>query len=69
MPGWHDISCGYHGDDGALFINSGAGQCPTADFGPSGVYGVGDTVGAGLNMATGEVFFTLNGVRRDAGRF
>ncbi|KAF1350490.1 ankyrin [Lizonia empirigonia] len=67
MPGWHDISCGYHGDDGALFINSGTGQCPTADFGPSGMYGVGDTVGAGLNMATGEVFFTLNGVRRNAG--
>ncbi|KAJ8108493.1 hypothetical protein OPT61_g8136 [Boeremia exigua] len=67
MPGWYDISCGYHGDDGALFINSGTGKFPTNDFGPSGMYGVGDTVGAGLNMATGEVFFTLNGVRRNTG--
>lgn len=69
MPGWYDISCGYHGDDGALFVNSGEGLTPTDAFGVEGMYGAGDTVGAGLNMTTGEVFFTLNGQRLDSGRF
>ncbi|KAJ4401067.1 hypothetical protein N0V91_008208 [Didymella pomorum] len=67
MPGWYDMSFAYHGDDGGLFISVGFGRNPTTDFGTRGTYGVGDTVGAGLNLETGEGFFTLNGKRKDAG--
>jgi hypothetical protein len=68
MPGWYDMSFAYHGDDGGLFISVGFGRNPTTDFGTRGTYGVGDTVGAGLNLETGEGFFTLNGKRKDAGK-
>ena len=70
MPGWYNTSFGYHGDDGGLFINDGAGaQAPSNDFGSGGVYGLDDTVGAGINMETGAGFFTLNGKRRDVGEW
>lgn len=68
MPGWYESSFAYHGDDGELFINfEEMGQSPSNDFGSQGKYGVGDTVGAGINTVTGQGFFTLNGKRLDIG--
>eukprot|EP01122_Echinamoeba_exundans_P014863 TRINITY_DN6832_c0_g1_i1.p1 TRINITY_DN6832_c0_g1~~TRINITY_DN6832_c0_g1_i1.p1 ORF type:complete len:1146 (-),score=120.68 TRINITY_DN6832_c0_g1_i1:215-3652(-) len=54
-PGWYATSYGYHGDDGRAFFSSGTG-CP---WGPR--FTEGDTVGLGINFASGEVFFTKNG--------
>lgn len=68
MPGWCKGSWGYHGDDGCLFIAGGDGKRPTADFGDSGRFHSGDTVGCGLDMKTGEGFCTLNGKRLDMGK-
>lgn len=68
MPGWYDISFGYHSDDGSLYVNFGEkGQNPTSDFGLQGQYGIGDTVGVGLNLETGEGFVTHNGIKKDVG--
>lgn len=57
MPGHAASSWGYHGDDGKKFNN------------PLGVglryndsYNTGDTVGCGINIKTGKLFFTKNGV-------
>ncbi|XP_057469641.1 ran-binding protein M homolog [Actinidia eriantha] len=46
---------GYHGDDGLLYHGQGKGDT----FGPT--YTAGDTVGAGINYASQEFFFTKNG--------
>lgn len=57
MPGWADTSWGYHGDDGKRFNNSyGIGMRY------AGTYNVHDTIGCGINMKTGKLFFTKNGV-------
>ena len=56
MPGWHATSWGYHGDDGMKFnisLEQGLRYSKT--------YTNNDTVGCGINMQTGKVFFTLNG--------
>lgn len=57
MPGWAASSWGYHGDDGKKFNN------------PLGLglryndpYNTGDIVGCGINIKTGKLFFTKNGV-------
>lgn len=55
QPGWEANSCGYHGDDGYIYRGHGKGE----RFGPT--YTTGDTVGAGINYATQEFFFTKNG--------
>lgn len=55
QPGWEANSFGYHGDDGLLYRGQGKGEA----FGPT--YGSGDTVGAGINYASHEFFFTKNG--------
>ncbi|KAJ6841326.1 ran-binding protein 10-like [Iris pallida] len=55
QPGWEANSCGYHGDDGYIYRGHGKGE----PFGPT--YTTGDTVGAGINYATQEFFFTKNG--------
>lgn len=55
QPGWEPNTFGYHGDDGRVFHNSGFGT----PFGPT--YTTGDTVGAGINNASQDVFFTKNG--------
>lgn len=56
MPGWEPGSYGYHGDDGKLFHGLGIGDA----FGPT--FSTGDTVGAGINYATQEILFTVNGL-------
>lgn len=62
MPGWASSSWGYHGDDGKRFNH------------PQGVglryydsYSTGDTVGCGINMKTGKMFFTKNGANLGKG--
>ncbi|TKY68073.1 Ran-binding protein 10 [Spatholobus suberectus] len=54
QPGWEANSCGYHGDDGLLYRGHGKGEA----FGPT--YTSGDVVGAGINYAAQEFFFTKN---------
>lgn len=60
MPGWDADSFGYHSDDGGIF--HGAGDMER-QYGST--YGVGDTVGCGIDYSHGEgggsIFFTLNG--------
>ncbi|XP_008802878.2 ran-binding protein M homolog [Phoenix dactylifera] len=55
QPGWEPNSCGYHGDDGYLYHGWGK-RYP---FGPT--FTSGDTVGAGINYASQQFFFTKNG--------
>ncbi|XP_042420210.1 ran-binding protein M homolog isoform X1 [Zingiber officinale] len=54
QPGWEANSCGYHGDDGYLYHGQGKGE----SFGPT--FTTNDIVGAGINYATHEFFFTKN---------
>ncbi|URE41785.1 SPRY [Musa troglodytarum] len=55
VPGpWEANSCGYHGDDGYLYRGQGKGE----SFGPT--FTTNDTVGAGINYASQEFFFTKN---------
>ncbi|CAM6100520.1 unnamed protein product [Calypogeia fissa] len=56
QPGWEPNSYGYHGDDGLLYHGHGI---PGEKFGPT--FTTGDTVGAGINYAAQELFFTKNG--------
>lgn len=57
MPGWGPSSWGYHGDDGKKY-NGRVG----VGLRYSDVYSTGDTVGCGINIKTGKLFFTKNGV-------
>lgn len=57
LPGWEQESWAYHGDDGKSFFGESQGQ--GRPYGP--MFGVGDTVGCGMNFSTGEAFFTKNG--------
>ncbi|XP_073396003.1 ran-binding protein M homolog [Physcomitrium patens] len=55
QPGWEANSYGYHGDDGKLYRGPGLAETYAPGF------TVGDTVGAGINYASQEIFFTKNG--------
>ncbi|KAI9377593.1 hypothetical protein POPTR_019G080800v4 [Populus trichocarpa] len=55
LSSWETNSCGYHGDDGNLYSGHGKGET----FGPT--FTTNDTVGAGINYASQEFFFTKNG--------
>ncbi|KAF9478718.1 SPRY-domain-containing protein [Pholiota conissans] len=55
LPGWEPNSWGYYGDDGSSLCTDKSGSL----FGPS--YGVGDTIGCGIDFTTYKVFYTKNG--------
>lgn len=46
---------GYHGDDGMRFIEANQ----STKFGPK--FGQDDVIGAGVDIQSGELFFTKNG--------
>lgn len=58
LPGWEQESWAYHGDDGKTFFGDNQGQ--GKPYGPT--FGVDDTIGCGVNFATGTAFFTKNGM-------
>eukprot|EP00029_Vermamoeba_vermiformis_P008535 TRINITY_DN4027_c0_g1_i1.p1 TRINITY_DN4027_c0_g1~~TRINITY_DN4027_c0_g1_i1.p1 ORF type:complete len:367 (+),score=45.25 TRINITY_DN4027_c0_g1_i1:45-1145(+) len=65
LPGWDQMSVGYHGDDGHKFVNNNEGGDP---YGPT--FGERDVVGCGIECRGEEqedcaVYFTLNGLRLD----
>jgi len=55
LPGWDSNSFGYHGDDGNVFTDSGAGD----KYGPT--FTSGDVIGCCLNLTDRTIFFTKNG--------
>lgn len=56
LPGWKETSWAYHSDG---YKYRGSLGVPGVRYG--GQYGSGDTVGCGINMRTGKIFFTKNG--------
>jgi hypothetical protein len=56
QPGWQPGSCGFHGDDGGIFV----GPTGSSTF-KSEKYTKGDTVGVGIYARSKEIFFTKNG--------
>ncbi|RYP87441.1 hypothetical protein DL770_004779 [Monosporascus sp. CRB-9-2] len=54
-PGWEAESYGYHGDDGEAYNQQNVGK----RYGPR--FGMGDTIGCGVNFRTKTVFFTKGG--------
>jgi SPRY domain len=56
MPGWDHHSYGYHGDDGGLFHGAGS---MIKEYGRR--FGVGDTIGCGIDYVRQSIFYTLNG--------
>jgi len=52
LSSWESNSCGYHGDDGQLYVDQRKGQA----FGPK--FTSGDIIGAGINYLSQEFFFT-----------
>jgi hypothetical protein len=63
--GWQEKSIGYHSDNGGLF--SGArDKKATCTF---ETFGKGDTIGAGINLASGDMFLTKNGQLLEASCF
>ncbi|EMT71020.1 Serine/threonine-protein phosphatase 6 regulatory ankyrin repeat subunit A [Fusarium odoratissimum] len=63
LPGWHEGSWAYHGDDGGLFVEEGWRTNRESDQ----TFEVGDVVGCGMNFETGKGYRTKNGVLLDSG--
>jgi hypothetical protein len=55
--GWNAWSVGYHGDNGEIYENSNYGVHDSKR-----TFGIGNTVGCGINYSEGMYFFTLNGM-------
>lgn len=69
MPGWFKGSWAYHGDDGALYVESGTeATIPSSDFGDFGKFKSGDVLGVCLNVDTGQGFYTRNGKKLNMGK-
>ena len=56
LPGWDDMSWGYHGDDGNSFACSGTGH----PYGPT--FTTGDVIGCILNFSNMSAAYTKNGL-------
>lgn len=52
MVRWELNTCGYHGEDGLIYLGKRQGEA----FGPT--YTTGDIVGGGINYDSQEFFFT-----------
>ncbi|KAG5779917.1 hypothetical protein H9Q73_006445 [Fusarium xylarioides] len=65
LPGWHEGSWAYHGDDGELYVEEGWSTSREGDQ----AFDVGDVVGCGMNFETGKGYRTKNGVLLDSGKF
>jgi len=61
QPGWRPDSFGYHGDDGNAFCGRGTADAAHTGYGPT--FGIGDTVGCGIDYGQQSVFFTCNGTK------
>ncbi len=55
-PGWNVWSVGYHGDNGAIYDPSSFGKKETGLQ-----FGLGNTVGCGIDYVSEEYFFTRDG--------
>jgi hypothetical protein len=55
MPGWDELSWGYHGDDGQKFHASGTGKAYAE------LYGKGDVIGCTIDQSKGTATFTKHG--------
>ncbi|PNP80395.1 hypothetical protein FNYG_05994 [Fusarium nygamai] len=55
--GWNAWSVGYHGDDGEIYENTEDGV-----YDSKRTFGIGDTVGCGVNYSEETYFFTINGL-------
>ena len=67
FPGWTPksvapaaLSWGYHADDGGVYSSKGDGALDLRRR-----YGPGDTVGCGVDLKTGDIWWTLNGTKVD----
>ncbi|KAK6499515.1 hypothetical protein TWF506_004145 [Arthrobotrys conoides] len=55
-PGWNRWTVGYHGDDGGMFEENG-----TSSRRLGNKFGIGNTVGCGVDYELGDYYFTLDG--------
>ncbi|CVL09843.1 uncharacterized protein FPRN_13401 [Fusarium proliferatum] len=62
LPGWHEGSWAYHGDDGGLYIEGAWHISRESDQ----TFDVGDIIGCGMNFETGKGYHTKNGVLLDS---
>lgn len=65
LPGWHEGSWAYHGDDGALYVEEAWHTSRESDQ----AFDVGDVIGCGMNFETGKGYRTKNGVLLDSCKF